>query len=379
MTLRVDAQSAESQQPVGSIVVDAAPLQQLRAALAGLPFGGRVSELVAQAYRPGVSFGVAFHDLLRSLLAGRGLLFLDPLDASIRKIMAPLLAKAVNRAGELKERLLERNQELEAAGYHAQVHVERQTSLFFLLEGNRRITLREENGEYISKDRRYSPAELADRAEQLSPNALLRPVMQDYLLPTVAYVGGPAELAYLAQSQVLYEALLERMPVVLARSAFTLLDQHSAKTDGAISTIALRSVFHSEDDIRECIARQLVPLELTQQIRQVEQSTAQTLDALRGSLIAFDPTLAKALDKSSAKVLYQLSKIGRKTARETLRRDARAAEDARVLSSLVYPEKHLQERFYSILPFLAKHGSGLLDTLYENIHLDCPDHKYLVI
>jgi uncharacterized protein YllA (UPF0747 family) len=96
-------------------------------------------------------------------------------------------------------------------------------------------------------------------------------------------------------------------------------------------------------------------------------------------LTSFDPTLASALDKSRAKIIYQLAKIGRKTGRETLRRDARAAEDARLLSSLVYPAKHLQERFYSILPFLAKHGDGLLDTLYDNIHLDCPDHKYLVI
>ncbi len=377
VTLRVDG-LGEPQQPVGSILVEAPPIDELRAALAGLPFESEVTDVVAQAYRPGVSFGAAFRDLLRSLLAGRGLLFLDPLDASIRKIMAPLLATAVTRAGELKERLLKRNQELEAAGYHAQVHVEAQTSLFFLLEGNRRTTLRKENGEYISKDRRYSAAELADRGEQLSPNALLRPVMQDYLLPTVAYVGGPAELAYLAQSQVLYDALLERMPVVLARSAFTLLDQHSAKTMERFH-LSLSSVFHGEDDTRASIARQLVPSELTQQIGRMEQSTAQSLDQLRSSLIDFDPTLANALDKSRAKILYQLSKIEQKTARETLRKDARAAEDARLLSSLVYPQKHLQERFYSILPFLAKHGSGLLDTLYDNIHLGCPDHKYLVV
>ena len=66
--------------------------------------------------------------------------------------------------------------------------------------------------------------ELAAQPERLSPNALLRPVMQDYILPTVAYIGGPAELAYLAQSRVIYDELLGRMPVVLARSGFTLLD-----------------------------------------------------------------------------------------------------------------------------------------------------------
>ncbi|MDQ6760602.1 MAG: bacillithiol biosynthesis cysteine-adding enzyme BshC [Acidobacteriota bacterium] len=377
VTLRVDGLGAP-QQPVGSIPVGTPPIDELRTALAGLPFGSEVSDLVAAAYQPGVSFGVAFRELLRSLLTGRGILFVDPLDAGLRNIMAPLLATAVTRAGELKERLLTRNRELEAAGYHAQVHIEPQTSLFFLLDGNRRITLRKEDGEYVSKERRYSAAELAEHAAQLSPNALLRPVMQDYLLPTVAYVGGPAELAYLAQSQVLYQELLGRMPVVVARSGFTLLDHHAAKTMQRFQ-LSLPTVFQGETHTRESIARRLVPAALIGELETMEHATAQSLDRLRKQFTDFDPTLARALDNSRTKILYQLSKMGRKVARETLRRDTRAAEDARLLSNLVYPEKHLQERYYSILPFLAKHGDGLLDTLYDNIHLDCPDHKYLVV
>src|ERR1019366_1330949 len=91
---------------------------------------------------------------------------------------------------------------------------------FFVLEKGERIPVRRKDGDY---------SDLADRAAEVSPNALLRPVMQDYLLPTVAYIGGPGELAYLAQSEVLYDALLGRMPVAMSRSAFTLLDARSAK------------------------------------------------------------------------------------------------------------------------------------------------------
>ena len=100
------------------------------------------------------------------------------------------------------------------------------TSLFFLLEKDERATLRRKDSDY---------AELAARAEQVSPNALLRPVWQDYLLPTVAYVGGPGELAYLAQSQVAYELLLGRMPVAMSRSGFTILDARSQKVAGPLS------------------------------------------------------------------------------------------------------------------------------------------------
>ncbi|MGI8746223.1 MAG: bacillithiol biosynthesis cysteine-adding enzyme BshC [Bryobacteraceae bacterium] len=375
--LQVDG-SGESQQPVGTIAVEGPPIEALRDAFAGFPFAEEVIAAVADAYQPGVSLGAAFQRLLRQVLGKWGLLFIDPLDVAIRKIAAPLLANALDRASELKDRLLERNRALTEAGYHAQVNVEPQISLFFLLDGNRRITLRRQDADYAAKDRRYSVQELADRAEQLSPNALLRPVMQDYILPTVAYVGGPAELAYLAQSQVLYQSLLGRMPVTLARGSFTLLDQRSAKVMDRYH-IALPNLFHGLDEVREAIARRLVPQALTDNITSVQQSTTNSLKRLRSDLTGFDPTLASALDKSTAKIAYQVSKIGRKIARETLRRDERATRDAGSLSGLVFPQKRLQERFYSILPFLATHGDGLLDTLYGNIHLDCPDHKILVV
>jgi bacillithiol synthase len=101
---------------------------------------------------------------------------------------------------------------------------------------------------------------------------------------------------------------------------------------------------------------------------------------LRDDLTGFDPTLAAAVNKSSAKILYQLSKIEHKTARETLKRNDRAIADASYISGLIFPDNHLQERYYSILPFLARHGVGdLMDTLYRHLPLECPDHQVLVV
>jgi hypothetical protein len=103
------------------------------------------------------------------------------------------------------------------------------------------------------------------------------------------------------------------------------------------------------------------------------------LDGLGAELPGFDVTLASSLDKSRKKILYQLSKMERKIGRETLARDARVGRDAGYLSGLVYPQRHLQERLYSILPFLAKHGTGLIDQLYDHLRLECPDHQLLVV
>jgi hypothetical protein len=123
----------------------------------------------------------------------------------------------------------------------------------------------------------------------------------------------------------------------------------------------------------------MVPDSLERAFADASGGVVRTLDALRGELDRFDPTLAAALDKSRAKILYQIEKIRHKSARETLRRDDRAAADARRLSGLLYPHRHLQERFYTILPFLAGHGLELIDQLYESVQPDCPDHRVLTV
>jgi uncharacterized protein YllA (UPF0747 family) len=201
-------------------------------------------------------------------------------------------------------------------------------------------------------------------------------VFQDYILPTATYVGGPAELAYLAQSQVLYETLLGHMPKPVSRSGFTLFDTRTAKLMDRYH-LRIQDTFHGDEALRERVARELVPPDLKLQFSQAEAEAAQMLDRLDQSLKQFDPTLSAALEKSRAKILYQLSKIEAKTARESLRRSDRAAAEAAFIYNTLFPHKHLQECFYSILPFLAAHGLDLIDTLYENVRLECPDHILL--
>jgi bacillithiol synthase len=359
----------ENNTPVGSIEIAQWPVEELRSSLAGFHYADDVLALVESTYRPGASMGQAFHCMLERLLKPYGFLFLDPLHPKARQLAAPMLEHAVRMGPDLTKLLLQRNRELESAGYHAQVHVEPTTSLFFFLEGGKRIPVRE---------LRYSQEQLAERPEQLSPNALLRPVVQDYMLPTAAYIGGPAELAYFAQSQVLYERLLGHMPRLVSRSGFTLFDSRAAKLMERYK-LRPRDFFRGEEAVRERIASLLVPEGLDQRFEEVAASTGQSLDELEQAILSYDPTLAAAVQKSRSKMLYQLTKMRAKIARETMRRNNRALEETSYLYNTVYPNKHLQERLYSILPFLARHGFELVDQLYDSVKLDCPDHILLQV
>lgn len=364
--------------PVGDVAIDHYPVAMLSDVLSELPYGEEIAKLVRESYVDGSTLGSAFGKLLRRLLPDRGLLYLCPQDPAIREIAAPLLRQAIEAAPQLSEHLLTRNTELASAGYHAQVHFEARTSLFFLLDRGHRIALRRDGATYAANGSRYTSEQLAERAADLSPNALLRPVVQDYILPTAALIGGPAEVAYLAQSEVIYRALDRPMPLVAPRAGFTLVDARAAKLLERYR-LTVQDTFDGVDALQEKVAARLIPPQLRQQIAAVDAVLAAKLDELIGHLQSFDPTLCAAAAKSRAKVLYQVKKIESKAAREALRRDGRARTEAGFLHAVFYYDKHLQERFYTILPFLAQHGMGLIDDIYESVKLECPDHVVLTV
>lgn len=369
-------------QPVGDVKLDGAATAELKAALADLPFGAEVSELAAQTYADGATFGTGFKHLLSRLLAAHGVLLLDPQAPDMRHLAAPVVAQAIEHAPELTAALLARGKELESGGYHIQVHMEEKTSLFFLMEEGRRRHLWRSGDSYTANGATYSQAEMRRRLERspedFSPNALLRPVVQDYLLPTLAYIGGPAELAYLAQAEVLYRRLLGRMPVALPRASFTILDARAEKLLSRYG-LAVTDAMHGPAPLEERIAATLVPAALQRAFHSGGEQIGQALGAVQTELLKFDSTLADALAKSRRKIEHQFSKIQAKAARETLLRSERARAEAAYLSNLIYPEKTLQERLYSVLPFLARHGMGLTEQLYGAIRFDCPDHRVLVV
>ena len=346
-----------------------------------------VTTWLRQAYRPGETLGSAFALLFARLFADWGVILLDPAEKDFHDLAKPLFRAAVERASELDEALLGRGKALEAAGYHLQVKVTSATTLLFEVKnGSRTVVHRRNNGanggEFAVGEERISPKELADQIEQapekFSPNVLFRPVVQDYLLPTLVYTGGAAEVAYFAQAAVVYEKLLGRVTPILPRFSATLLE---AKAERILTRyqLGLPDVFHGPEKVREAIAARSLPSDLQTRFSEAYASAEHSMAAVRESIGRLDSTLIQAADRARMSMWNQINRLHRRASRAELLRNEVVTRHADALSHALFPHKALQEREVAGVSFVARYGPELLANLYQTIRPDCHDHQVIEV
>ena len=214
----------------------------------------------------------------------------------------------------------------------------------------------------------YATAELLailDAApERLSPNALLRPVFQDTILPTTAYIGGPAEIAYFAQAGVVYEKLLGRITPILPRLSATLIEPRIERLLTKYE-IELPELFHGECQLRECLAARSLPADLRQNFENARRSVDDVMQHVSSSLQTLDPTLVEAAGRAAGKMQYQVNRLQKRAAQAELRRTEILTRHAMQIENALYPKKSLPERELAGLYFYANHGPELIDRLIE--------------
>jgi len=336
-----------------------------------------VGRFLQESYRADETYGSAFGKLFARVFAEDGLILLDPLDARLHKIAAPIYRKALEDRDALSEKLLGRGKELEAAGYEPQVKVSAANTLLFHIKDDvRQPVVAKSNGNAESGNSggfksgelswtRDEALRLVDQApEAFSPNALLRPVLQDYLLPTVAFCAGSSEISYLAQSQVVYQHMLGRAPVILPRADFTILD---AKGDKILQKyhLCIEAVWAGPQELRRQMEAVSLPKELAAEFDRKKSLVESTLAQLGEDIQKLDATLAGAVTTAKEKMTFQLEKLREKTGRALDDRAGLICEHAEFLENLLYPNKTLQSRDLCFLPFLAQWGQEGLKQLKD--------------
>lgn len=351
-----------------------AALASLGVEIGHLPHAAPHLERLTRHYQPGRTWGDAFAGVLAELFAPEGLVLLDPRDPCLAAAAAPLHRRALREFAPLAAALATRDQALADAGFAPPVHVRPGAPLAFFhpdgIDGPRyRLEPSGDGFALVGRNQRLSETALlaALDAEPLrfSSSALLRPLVQDALLPTAAYVGGPGEVAYFAQLAPLYEALDLAMPLVVPRARLSVVEPASARLLARLRLTAA-DARRPEDELLaaagrgdgtgdDLAARLLAPF-------------AAALDAARAEIEPLGEGARAALAKTRQTVETAVHRLAAKVAQARHHADSELVEAVRRLQRQLFPGGIPQERVYGLPWFAARHGERpflerVLDTI----------------
>ncbi len=328
-------------------------LQLARAA--GSASDSAILELVRKAYHPGATIGGAYVSLLRSNLEPMGISVLDAAHHSVRSAAHPILMKALEKSEPIDSALGERSRALKEAGFSAQVNVVDGRSLAFSeAEGKReRIKVR-------------GAGEAARKATpgSLGPNVLLRPIVERSILPTVAYLGGPAEIAYFAQVTSVADVLGVSAPVVLPRWSGYVVEPRIERILGRHGLDP--EEFRDPHAVETRLARESLPGGVTTAIRKLRTSLAESLNDI-GSAEGGDLVAPAVLEGLRRNVEHRMTRLERRMSAGIKRRGNDALRDAAIARGALFPFGIPQERSLNFIPLLARYGDELIEGVMQEI------------
>jgi bacillithiol biosynthesis cysteine-adding enzyme BshC len=386
VTITYAGGSPKEGKPVGHVKLNEkidANIEEMIAALPESEFMPRIVEDLRDSYRAGANLADAFGALMTRLFGKFGVVLINPLDDRLKAVAGEIYARAMSNAPEFASRLLNASAQLEASGYHAQVYANAEAApLFMLDEGRRTAMTRRDDGRFYLKgsEKSFGATELLDTIERcpscFSPNVTLRPIVQDFLLPTLAYIGGPAEIAYFAQLRPNYGLLNRVDPVALPRASFTLIEKRHARTMSKYG-IKFADLFAGFEEVMKTVVEGSLDQNTATAFDETEKVFNDKLDELNASLVAVDPTLADALKGGREKILYQLHNLRTRFIHNRSKRDETTKQQIERLCAALYPNKNLQEREINIFYFMARYGYELIDRIYDEVEVGLRDHKLI--
>jgi bacillithiol biosynthesis cysteine-adding enzyme BshC len=361
-----------------------ANIDELLAALPESEFIPRLAADLREAYQPGAGFADAFGQLMMKFLGKFGVVMINPLDDRLKHIAGAIYERALQRTPEIASALVAQSRALESAGYHAQVYTSLEAvPLFMMDDGRRTAMVRRDDGFYLKgSEKRFNIEELLDTVHRcptcFSPNVTLRPVVQDFLLPTVAYIGGPAEIAYFAQLRPAYRLLDRVEPVVLPRASLTIIEKRYARALGKHG-LQFTDLFEGLHEVMVKVVERGLDADTAAVFEETEKLFTEQLEKLRASLSAVDATLAEALKGGREKILYQIHNLRTRFVHNRAKRDEATRHQIERAFAVLYPNKTLQERELNSAYFLSRYGYELIDRLYAEVEVGLSHHKLVYL
>ena len=385
-TVKVGTPEGAGERPVARVALDGSirtALDELKAALPPTEFTNELLEQLGKAYTDGAKMTHAFGAWIDALLGPLGLVVFDSADPAAKPLVAPIFAKELESPGRTAALAADAGAKLTKRGYHAQVTPSQDGIALFYLNGGRDPIKHVPGFDAFSIGERIVPttdliAEAGSDPQHFSPNVLLRPLVQDALFPTIAYVGGPSELAYLGQLRGIYDHFGMPMPLIYPRASATLLDAGAARFLTKYEAPA-RSTAAAGRGGAQSAARVPLPQSVEDAMEQAQKMVEERMAAVIQAVPVIDPTLEGAAKGTFGKMTHELTTLHNKIIQAAKRRDETLRRQFVRTRAQAFPDGTPQERAIGFITPLNRYGPALVDLLVQELPIDMGKHWVITL
>ncbi|GIK61406.1 MAG: bacillithiol biosynthesis cysteine-adding enzyme BshC [Ignavibacteriae bacterium] len=342
-------------------------------------FKSSLLQQLKNCFQEGRTFKAAFRDLIFNYFDNYGLVIFDPQTDEVKQLLKPIFKKEITDFRIHTEQLVHVSATLEEL-YHAQVKVKPVNLFLRVDEGRHSIEPVENEFRLRRKRKSYTQEQLLEVLEnepdKFSPNVLLRPICQDYLLPTAFYIAGPSEIAYFAQLKPLYELYNIVEPIIYPRSSLTILENSIAGSLDKFS-IGINDVFVDVENVKKRIINSVEQSSVDEMFSDISNQLENSFDQLKEKLFDLDKTIADSSNRYRDKILGTIAELKSKAEKAqqkkyevTLRQIDRAAVH-------LFPNSNLQEREINFVYFVNKYGDEFLKRIFDELQINKFEHQVI--
>ena len=368
--------------PVGSIVIDSFIdnfFDRLQTQLQESEFKLPLFTALRGYYRSGATLGAAFVGLMNQVFEDSGLVFLDPGNVELKKILKPVFQKEIAGLSKTSQMVVDTSAGLEEH-YHAQIKA-KSINLFMLHKGGRYLIEPRENDYSLKGTRQFFSKEelnsiVENSPELISPNVVLRPICQDAILPTLAYVGGPSEVAYFAQLKSVYEFFDVQMPVVYPRASVTIMEE-KVKNILEKFQVDFTEIWSDIDPLLIRIAEQVSEVKVDVLFDQLHRRIHEAVAESRFGIQQIDPTLSGAIDSTLSRIESQLNVLKEKAQSAQQRRQEVTIKQIQKVAANIFPKSNFQEREFNVIYYMNKYGPDFVKWLSGEIIIERFQHQLI--
>ena len=328
------------------------------------------------AWKPATGMARAFATWLETLLGPYGLVVFESADPGAKPLVASVFARELSSPGRTAALAAEAGEALAASGHAPQVVPQPDSVSLFRLNGGR-TPIKKQGDRLVIGEATHASEELVREATthpgRFSPNVLLRPIVQDTLFPTIAYVAGPSELAYLGQLRGVYEAFGVPMPLMVPRTTATLLDSGATRFLGKYG-VPFQDLRTPDESALNRLLESQLPASVEESLRDAATQTVQSMARVVAALPSLDPTLEGAAKTTLGKMEHELRSLHSKVIHAAKKRDETLRRQFVRAQAQAFPQGHPQERTLGVVYFLNKYGPGVVDLLLDELPIDIGQH-----